>query len=551
MADPWHPASLGAAVAALGALGVALALAPAPAPPPRSPAAPAEALEALREARDLATLTLALTSPQEAPRPWTEALAAATEALPPDSTWARVELVDRQGSIVATQARSPQPARGPGCPDAVRTHPSHGARPAVVLTLARQCAVDTAPTPGARWPQGLAGLCALGAGLLAAGVLRRRDRSRAARDAALARRLAALTEATALVASGTRRLDLDPGPHDDAAAALTRAFVKMLDELSLVQSRVDALQRLAAWQDFARRLAHEIKNPLTPIQLAAQELARRYTGDDPRFRRTLETATEVIAEEVATLRRLVTAFSEFARLPEVKPAPGDLGEFVRDMAGSRAFVEEAGGGAAGVEVRFEAPEAPLPVRIDRIMLRRAVDNLLRNALQALRGRGGTVWVRAEPRDVPEPDGTVVPQAWLVVEDDGPGIPLAERDKVFEPYFTTKPEGTGLGLAIVRKVCLDHDGDVGLEARPDGGARFVLALPRAEPAGAAGTSRTGRSFVTFSRGPSSTRGSAPVRVAGTLPRHAATGDGADERAGDRMGDGSGGGERDDGGPGHPP
>jgi two-component system nitrogen regulation sensor histidine kinase NtrY len=287
---------------------------------------------------------------------------------------------------------------------------------------------------------------------------------------------AALITAAAKVGQGDLAVRVPAGERDELDA-LRVAFNEMVAELSLSRARVDYLQRLAAWQDFARRLAHEIKNPLTPIALAAQELARRYTGDDAGFRRTLETATEVIAEEVATLRRLVTAFSEFARMPEVKPAPGDLGEFVRDMAGSRAFVEEAGGGAAGVTVRFDAPATPLPVRIDRIMLRRAVDNLVRNAVQALRGRGGTVWVRAASHDVTEADGAVVPQAWLVVEDDGPGIPAAERDRVFEPYFTTKPEGTGLGLAIVRKVCLDHDGDVGLEARPGGGARFVLTLPR--------------------------------------------------------------------------
>lgn len=347
----------------------------------------------------------------------------------------------------------------------------------------------------------------------------------------------ALAEAMAQVAAGARRVTLDPG-EDGAEAELVRAFLRMVDELGLVQARVDTLQRLAAWQDFARRLAHEIKNPLTPIALAAQELSRRYTGDDAGFRRTLETATEVIAEEVATLRRLVTAFSEFARMPEVKPAPGDLGEFVRDMAGSRAFVEEAGGGAAGVTVQFDAPATPLPVRIDRIMLRRAVDNLVRNAVQALRGRGGTVWVRAISHDVTEADGAVVPQAWLVVEDDGPGIPAAERDRVFEPYFTTRPEGTGLGLAIVRKVCLDHDGDVGLEARPGGGARFVLTLPRVEPGAAGSRSQTKRSFVTFSRAGGDTSGVAPVAVAGTLPRHAATGDGAEARAGDGGDDGSG-------------
>lgn len=530
-------AAVGASVAALGLLGLFAATPPDDHTHSTALADAQRALEGARAARDLATLTTALAAREAPAEGWPTALVRATATLPDDSAWSRVELLDAQGSVVATAVRAVRDARRRECPDAVRTTPAHGSSPAVVLSLTQRCEAPptTAPTPRNGLGAGL--LCALTAGAVAFAAMRRRDAAEARRQAARAQRMQALAEAMAQVAAGARRVTLDPG-EDGAEAELVRAFLRMVDELGLVQARVDTLQRLAAWQDFARRLAHEIKNPLTPIALAAQELARRYTGDDAGFRRTLETATEVIAEEVATLRRLVTAFSEFARMPEVKPAPGDLGEFVRDMAGSRAFVEEAGGGAAGVTVVFDAPATPLPVRIDRIMLRRAVDNLVRNAVQALRGRGGTVWVRAASHDVTEADGAVVPQAWLVVEDDGPGIPAAERDRVFEPYFTTKPEGTGLGLAIVRKVCLDHDGDVGLEARPGGGARFVLTLPRVEPGAAGSRSQTKRSFVTFSRAGGDTSGVAPVAVAGTLPRHAATGDGAEARAGDGGDDGSG-------------
>ena len=285
---------------------------------------------------------------------------------------------------------------------------------------------------------------------------------------------------------------------DAALDALAGAFNQMVEELSLTRERIDYLQRLAGWQDVARRLAHEIKNPLTPIQLAVQEVARKYNGDDARFKRTLDTAREVVEEEVATLRRLVTAFSEFARLPEVKTAAGDLAEFVRDMATAKAFIDEAAGADGKVRVEFDAGDAPIPVRLDRIMLRRAFENLVRNAAQAIGARGGTVTVRAEKRrvTVPGADGAPteeVDQAWLVVEDDGPGIPPEHRAKVFDPYFTTKSDGTGLGLAIVRKIAIDHAGDVGLEARPGGGARFILTLPLHDP-----SRRPRRSFVTFTR-----------------------------------------------------
>ena len=205
-----------------------------------------------------------------------------------------------------------------------------------------------------------------------------------------------------------------------------------------------------------------------------------------------------VQAQCATLRRLVTAFSEFARLPDVKPAAADLAEFVRDMASSRQFLDEAAGGAGAVRVEFDAGDEPVPVMIDRMMLKRAFENLARNAAQALGPKGGTVWVRAQRRRVAVADAegrTVdeVDQAWLVVEDDGPGIPPEHRAKVFDPYFTTKSDGTGLGLAIVRKIAIDHAGDVGLEERPGGGARFILALPLRDPA-----RRQRLSFVTFTR-----------------------------------------------------
>jgi signal transduction histidine kinase len=154
----------------------------------------------------------------------------------------------------------------------------------------------------------------------------------------------------------------------------------------------------------------------------------------------------------------------------VKLLPGDLSEFVRDAGESHEFLAEAAGtpgdASPPVRVEFAAGDEKLPVRLDRILLRRVLDNLVKNAVQA---GAHTVWVRAEKR----PDAMR-----LVVEDDGPGVPEAARPHVFDPYFTTRQEGTGLGLAIVRKIALDHGGDVWVESRPDGGARFVVAIPSA-------------------------------------------------------------------------
>jgi signal transduction histidine kinase len=188
------------------------------------------------------------------------------------------------------------------------------------------------------------------------------------------------------------------------------------------------------------------------------------------------------------LRRLVTEFSEFARLPAVR---ADLAEFVRDGGEGHALIS-ASDASQSVTVLWLAGEGPVPVQIDRILLRRAVDNLVRNAAQA---GAKTITVRIER--LPLERGEV----HLVIEDDGPGIAPSERAKVFERYFTTKSATgrTGLGLAIVRKIALDHDGDVVLDESYERGARFVLALPVSSE-----TRRSSSTFVTLRAKPARER-----------------------------------------------
>ncbi len=282
------------------------------------------------------------------------------------------------------------------------------------------------------------------------------------------RRVAALATATREVGRGDLSVRV-PVVADDEVAELTASFNAMVEDLDRSQRRIEYLQRVSAWQQFARRLAHEIKNPLTPIQLAAQELDRSYRGDDPRYRRKLSDATEIIGEEVATLRRLVSEFSDFAKLPTATLSRANLSDFVDDLRKSAPMIL-ADLELDNVAIEFgEKPTNAIPVRIDAMMLKRCTDNLIRNAAQAIRdtGRGGTVRVSLEASDV----------AVLIVEDDGPGIPDEQRHAIFDPYLTTKTDGTGLGLAIVKKVVLEHGGEIRCTARPDGeGARFEIELP---------------------------------------------------------------------------
>jgi signal transduction histidine kinase len=282
------------------------------------------------------------------------------------------------------------------------------------------------------------------------------------------RRVTQLAEATARVGAGDLTAHV-PVSEQDEVGELTRAFNEMVRDMRESRERIAYLSRIGAWQEFAKRLAHEIKNPLTPIQLAVQELHRSYRGDDKRFARTLEDARAIVEEEIATLRRLVSEFSEFARLPEAHLSPADLGVFVREAVEAPFRNEEQEEEGPHVEVHAEIAPTPLPAQIDAMLLKRCVDNLIRNAAQAIRGAGrsGHVWVFTR-RDEDH--------AVIEVRDDGPGVPEDAQERVFDPYYTTKSEGTGLGLAIVKKIVLEHGGEITCTRAPEGGACFRISLP---------------------------------------------------------------------------
>ena len=288
------------------------------------------------------------------------------------------------------------------------------------------------------------------------------------------RRLALLADATARVGAGDLTVQV-PASHHDEISELTAAFNAMVNDIRESRDRIEYLQRLGAWQEFARRLAHEIKNPLTPIQLAVQEIHRSYAGNDERYRHRLDEVATIVEEEVATLRRLVGEFSDFARLPRAILTSSDLGQFLSDASASICALGEqvslSDGSPAG-DVRCLVAVESLPVNIDSMMLKRCVENLVRNALQSLRdsGRSGHVEVGVARRGN---------EATLFVRDDGPGVADADRERIFDPYVTTKGDGTGLGLAIVKKVVFEHGGEIRCEPRKPSGVVFEVLLPIAK------------------------------------------------------------------------
>ena len=234
-------------------------------------------------------------------------------------------------------------------------------------------------------------------------------------------------------------------------------------------------QRMAAWGDVARRIAHEIKNPLTPIQLSAERIKRKFRpllGEDAEM---LDQMTDVIVRQTNDLRRIVDEFSRFARMPEPQRMRDDLASVLRDAV----TLQEAG--QPGVRFVADIPERPVPADLDATMIGQALTNLIKNAGEAIEGREGK---GLPPGFVPEIRIalTVAGQtARITITDNGVGLP-ADRARLFEPYVTTREKGTGLGLPIVRKIVEEHGGTLALEdAEPFGadahrGAMAVVTLP---------------------------------------------------------------------------
>ncbi len=290
----------------------------------------------------------------------------------------------------------------------------------------------------------------------------------------------ATTRPLTLLAEGAGRVgrgDLDvaiPVRGQDEVARLTLAFNAMVVELRAARTRLAYLERVSAWQEIARRLAHEIKNPLTPILLAVQQLDRKfddYTDQPARYRRLLTDALEIVTEEVEVLRALVSEFSDFARLPRVEPRPARVDAFAADLLRTNPHLEP-------LTALLPSPDPPeaLTAALDPALMRRVLVNLLDNARDAL--------------PTPHPDSPITLRVsrqgqavCIAVQDCGCGVPPADLERIFEPYHTTKDHGTGLGLAIVRKIVIEHGGDIrALSPPPDApqGTRMEILLPAIDP-----------------------------------------------------------------------
>jgi two-component system nitrogen regulation sensor histidine kinase NtrY len=230
--------------------------------------------------------------------------------------------------------------------------------------------------------------------------------------------------------------------------------VAMDDLTQLMQA-----QRQAAWSEVAQRIAHEIKNPLTPIQLAAERIQRRADSLDEGMRDIVTSGCEAIVGQVTGLKELVDAFQEYARMPAIDPRPTAIGQVLREVCSLYGGVRD------GLEVRVALPEDEITALVDPVLLRQVLVNLLDNAVSATPGDGMIVIAaRVEAEDVV-----------IEVEDTGVGLPIEDTETLVEPFFSTKGRGSGMGLALVHRIVSDHGGVLELESLSSGGTRVRIVL----------------------------------------------------------------------------
>lgn len=283
--------------------------------------------------------------------------------------------------------------------------------------------------------------------------------------ARVSRPIEQLAQAAEEVASGNWETRV-PEQGGGELNVLARSFNHMTGELASQRERLIQSERVAAWRELARRLAHELKNPLFPLQLTVENLVRARALPAAEFDEVFRESTATLGTEIANLKTIIARFSDFSKMPRPELERIDARDAVKR---ARSLYENAAPTAAKVEFVVELPDAPLLIDADPELLHRALSNLVLNAMDAMPD-GGTVTLSAKATG---------DKVELRVADTGKGLTSEECERLFTPYYTTKQYGTGLGLAIVQSVVADHAGTIAVDSRPGGGTTFTITLPRAE------------------------------------------------------------------------
>lgn len=251
-------------------------------------------------------------------------------------------------------------------------------------------------------------------------------------------------------------------------SVLARSFNHMTGELVSQRERLVQSERVAAWRELARRLAHELKNPLFPLQLTVENLVRAKALPPADFDEVFSESTATLGAEIANLKTIIARFSDFSKMPRPELQRIEAREVI--MRAHALYATAATADGAKLRIETEIADESMPIEVDPELLHRAVSNLVLNAMDAMPD-GGRVTLGACPHG---------DDVELRVSDTGAGLTPEECERLFTPYYTTKQHGTGLGLAIVQSVIADHHGTIAVESNAGAGATFIITLPRAVP-----------------------------------------------------------------------
>jgi two-component system nitrogen regulation sensor histidine kinase NtrY len=254
-------------------------------------------------------------------------------------------------------------------------------------------------------------------------------------------------------------------PGNDEVAQLAESFNRMTAELLAQKERLVQTERVAAWRELARRLAHELKNPLFPLQLTVENLMRARTQSPEQFDEVFRESSTTLLAEISNLKAIIGRFSEFSKMPHPQLQAVEMNEIVRGVVKLYQAQLQAPG-RAPIACKLELNESVGTIAADPDLLHRALSNLVLNAMDAM-PNGGTLTLRTR-RD----DGRVI----IEVADTGSGLTPEECERIFTPYYTSKQHGTGLGLAIVQSVVSDHGGRISVQSEPGRGTTFMIELP---------------------------------------------------------------------------